>query len=171
MFCVLVWKFLNGYFHGWRMLQFKLIYTYIYIWKKKSVVSGYNLWCIRGLYAALSILVTCCCDLRFCFLTCWMFVLGLRGVKTTCRGRILLLPADNFQAKFLNFLQHHVCLFVCFCGLFFFVCYNHIYRKQRFTTALTLFFKRIIELPVNGEMGNDILVIYSMALFIALCFV
>lgn len=64
------------------------------------------------------------------------------------------------------------CLFVCsfFCGLFF-LCYNHIYRKQRFTTALTLFFKRIIELPVNGEMGNDILVIYSMALFIALCFV
>lgn len=62
------------------------------------------------------------------------------------------------------------CLFVRFLWAFF-LCYNHIYRKQRFTTALTLFFKRIIELPVNGEMGNDILVIYSMALFIALCFV
>lgn len=99
-----------------------------------------------------------------------MFVLGLRGVKTTCRERILLLPADKFQAKFLNFLQHRVCLFVRFLWAFF-LCYNHIYRKQRFTTALTLFFKQIIELPVNGEMGNDILVIYSMALFIALCFV
>lgn len=139
MFCVLVWKFFKGYFHVWRKLQFKLIYREIYI--QKSVVSGYNLWCIRGLYAALSILVTCCCDFGICFLTCWMFV--LHGVKTTCRERVLQLPADNFQAKFLNFLQHRVCLFVGF-----FVCVLwSIYRKQRFTTALTLFFKQIIELP------------------------
>jgi len=36
MFCVQVWKFLNGYFHSWRMFHFKLIYIYIYIYVKKK---------------------------------------------------------------------------------------------------------------------------------------
>lgn len=107
----------------------------------------------------------------FSFLTCWMFVLCLRGIKQPAE-RILLLLAGNFQAKFLNFLQHHkyLCMFVCL-FLWAFLCYNHLFIGNKDLLQHWLhFFKQIIELPVNSEMGNNILVIYSMALFIA-CFV
>ena len=52
-------SFLKLYILGWKFFQFDLLDV--------SVIFDINLWCIRGLYAALFILVSCFINLVFVY--------------------------------------------------------------------------------------------------------
>lgn len=106
----------------------------------------------------------------FIFLTCWMLILGLWDINL--QKEDFATSGRQFSNQFSNqvselFTPPPVCLIYVCLSLWAFLCYNRLFIENKDLLQHWLnFLKQIIKLPVNSEMGN-ILVIYSVALFIA----